>query len=113
MMKDFRKSSRVDAQLFISYDLLDEKEQVTQSGMALSRDLSRKGVRMEDRTPYPVDAHIRLHLAVGDEVVDIDGQVRHVEKESENKYHIGIEFSQLKKELIERVAEFYPDILKE
>ncbi len=110
-MKDQRKSLRVEAAHFISFDLLDENDRIVQSGMALSRNLSQKGVKMENRDPFPIGSKIRLHLAVGDEIADINGEVRHVEQPEEDKYFIGIEFLKIEKDILEKISEYYPDIL--
>ena len=109
-MKDTRKSARVDAQLFISYDVIDESGRVTYSGMALSRDLSRKGVLIEERMSFPVDSKIQMHLGVGEDVVHVDGYIRHIEEVSENMFHISIEFQQLNSETLHALAQFYPEI---
>lgn len=112
-MKESRKSIRVDAQLFISYDVLDKKGQVVQAGMALSKDLSKKGVQMQERSSFPLDTNIQIHLAVGNEVIDVNGKVRNVKKIDEKSYRIGIEFSQIDEELLEKLSQQYPDILEE
>jgi hypothetical protein len=109
-MKDTRKSARVDAQLFISYDVIDESGRVTYSGMALSRDLSRKGVLIEERMSFPVDSKVQMHLGVGEDVVHVDGHIRHIEEVSENMFHIGIEFQQLSTETLNALSQFYPEI---
>lgn len=110
--KEARKSVRVNAQLFISYDILDKEGKVVQAGMALSEDLSRSGVKIKDRSQLPVDTSVKVHLAVGDEVIDLDGKVRHVEKVSENNYHIGVEFSDVDTALLKKLAKNYPEILQ-
>jgi len=112
-MKELRKSIRVDAQLFISYDVLDEKGKVVQAGMALSEDLSQSGVKIKDRSTFPIDTSIQIHLAVGDEVVDLTGRVRHVQKVSGSNYHIGVEFQELDENILKKLIEFYPNITKE
>ncbi|HFE64268.1 hypothetical protein B1H10_09035 [candidate division KSB1 bacterium 4484_188] len=111
-MENLRRSSRIDAQHFIAYDILDEKNQVVQSGMALSRDLSRTGIQMQDRAGFPLDAKVLLHLAVGDDVVDIEGKVRHVDKVAEDDYRIGIEFASISEELLALLEKAYPGISK-
>ena len=78
-MKELRKSIRVDAQLFISYDILDEEGKVVQAGMALSEDLSQTGVKIKDRSTFPLDTSIQIHLAVGEEVIDLTGKVKRVQ----------------------------------
>lgn len=112
-MKELRKSIRVDAQLFISYDVLDEKGKVVQAGMALSEDLSKSGVKIKDRSTFPIDTSIQIHLAVGEDVIDLNGKVRHVQKVSGSNYHIGVEFQQLDEDLLERLIQFYPNITTE
>jgi hypothetical protein len=109
-MKDTRKSARVDAQLFISYDVIDESGRVTYSGMALSRDLSRKGVLIEERMSFPIDSKVQMHLGVGEDVVHVDGRIRHIEEVNENMFHIGIEFQQLNSETLHALSQFYPEI---
>ena len=96
--------------MFISYDVIDESGRVTYSGMALSRDLSRKGVLIEERMSFPVDSKIQMHLGVGEDVVHVDGYIRHIEEVSENMFHIGIEFQQLNSETLHALAQFYPEI---
>jgi len=44
-MENLRESSRVEARHFISYDVRNESGEVIYSGIALSRNLSRKGRR--------------------------------------------------------------------
>lgn len=111
-MENLRKSLRVDAQHFIAYDILDEKDQVVRSGMALSRDLSRSGIQMEDRMEFPLDARVLLHLAVEDDVVDIEGKIRHVEKVAEDNYRIGVKFETISEELLAHLERSYPGISK-
>jgi c-di-GMP-binding flagellar brake protein YcgR len=111
-MKESRKSIRVDAQLFISYDILDKEGKVVQAGMALSEDLSRSGVKIKDRSNLPVDTSVKIHLAVGEEVIDLTGKVRHVKKTGGSNYHIGVEFADIDAELVKKLAKFYPEILQ-
>jgi c-di-GMP-binding flagellar brake protein YcgR len=112
-MKESRKSIRVDAQLFISYDILDDKGKVVQAGMALSEDLSQSGVRIKDRSTFPIDTSIQIHLAVGEEVIDLSGTVRHVQKVSGSNYHIGVEFQELDEDTMMKLIQFYPNITTE
>ncbi|MFQ5583610.1 MAG: PilZ domain-containing protein [Calditrichia bacterium] len=109
---DHRKSDRVEAKHFISYDLLDSDGKVTENGMALSLDLSREGVLLENRTNFPVNAQVDVHIAVGDEVLHLRGTVRHANEIEEQKYHIGIRFEDMTNEKAEKLAQFYPGILK-
>ncbi len=111
-MDEQRASSRIDARHFISFDILNNEKDIILSGMALSLNLSRKGVQIEYQQSFPQNAEVDLHLAVGEEIIDIKGNVRHMEKISENTYHIGIEFQTIEENKLKRIAEYYPDILK-
>ncbi len=113
MSQDMRKSSRIDARHFISYDVLNEQEQVILSGMALSENLSRTGIQITDRQAFPVDAPVRLHLAVGDDVIHIQGKVRHVEKIGEEEYRVGVEFTDIGNDVLQKIGEYYPGLLNE
>lgn len=109
--EEHRKASRVPAAHFISFDLLDENENISESGLALSQDLSRQGVLLEHRHPFPEQSTIHLHIAVGDQVVHLTGNVKHTEKVGVNLYHMGIQFLDATEEKIQRIAEFHPQIL--
>lgn len=111
-MKDSRKSVRVDAQLFISYDIMDTEGRVVQSGMALSEDLGRKGVKIREKNTLPVNTPIKIHLALGDEVLHVTGQVKHIEKIDEENYEIGVEFTEIGEEEVKQMKKMYPDIDK-
>lgn len=112
MGKDNRKSKRIEARHFISYDLLNDSGEVVENGMALSLDLSREGVLIEGRTHFDRDATVKVYIAVGEEVVELTGKVKHSEKLSDEKYQIGIHFEDMTEEKAEKVAQFYPDIFR-
>ncbi len=107
-----RRSTRVPAEHFVSYDLLDEKGNVSESGMMLSLNLSREGILVENRTAFPTGANVKVNLAVGDEVVTVMGSVRHVEQLEEHRYRMGIHFEDIDEERIQKIAEFHPQILQ-
>jgi len=109
---EHRKSERIEAQHFISYDLLDSDSKISENGMALSLDLSREGVLIENRVEFQLDTNVNIHIAVGDDVVHLKGTVRHSGKIGEQKYHIGIHFEDMTDEKAEKLARFYPEIFR-
>ena len=112
MSKEHRKSKRVEAKHFISYDLLNSKGEIVDRGMALSLDLSREGVLIENRSDFSKDEMVVIHIAVGNDVVHLKGQVRHSEKTDGNGFQIGIHFEDMTDEKADKIASFYPDIFK-
>ncbi|MFZ0390132.1 MAG: PilZ domain-containing protein [Calditrichia bacterium] len=109
-MENLRRSKRVQAQHFISYDLLDGEGRVVHSGIALSRNLSREGILIEDRRAFPIDSIVKLNVAVIDEVMAIRSKVRHVENAGKNTYTIGLEFVDKDEEMIQTFMNYYPDL---
>jgi hypothetical protein len=85
---------------------------VVQAGLDLSEDISRKGVKIKERSAVPVDTSIIIHLAVGEEIIDLSGKVRHVQKVTGSNYHIGVEFEQIDKDMLDKMIKYYPDIVK-
>lgn len=112
MSKDHRKSKRVEAKHFISYDLLNSKGEIVNSGMALSLDLSREGVLIENRSDLSKDELVMIHIAVGNDVVHLRGQVRHSKKMEGKGFQIGIHFEDMTDEKADKIASFYPDIFE-
>lgn len=112
MSKEHRKSKRVEAKHFISYDLLNTKGEIVNSGMALSLDLSREGVLIENRSDFSRNEVVAIHIAVGNDVVHLKGQVKHSKKIAERRFQLGIHFQDMTDEKADKIASFYPDIFK-
>lgn len=111
-MSELRESSRIDAQHFISFDIIDESGEKIANGMGVSSDLSSKGVRLECREAIEPETHLLLHIAVGDEVLPVRGVVRHMEKLAEGKYNVGVLFEELPEVSIRKLATNYPELFK-
>ena len=112
MSKEHRKSKRVEAKHFISYDQLSSEGEIINSGMALSLDLSREGVLIENRSDFSKDEMLAIHIAVGNDVVHLTGQVRHSKEVEENRFQIGIHFEDMTDEKAHKIAAFYPNIFR-
>ena len=106
-----RKSTRLESDQFISYRLYDSENRVCDEGMAKTKDISRSGVAVENRTPMEVGARIDLTLALSDDVVKISGVVRNSEKMNDI-FNIGIQFSEISEEEMEKISKEFPEILK-
>jgi hypothetical protein len=112
MSKEHRKSKRVEAKHFISYDQLGPDGEIINSGMALSLDLSREGVLIENRSDFSKDEMLAIHIAVGNDVVHLKGQVRHSKEIEKNRFQIGIHFEDMTDEKADKIAAFYPNIFR-
>ena len=58
-------------------------------------DLSREGMLLEMDTPAALGTRVQLDLAVGDDIIDVSGEVmRHVHQEN-GRIAVGIRFSRM------------------
>lgn len=111
MSSQERKSNRLESDQFISYRLFDSDNRVCDEGMAKTRDISRSGVAVENRTEFEVGSKIELTIALSEDLVRTEGIVRNVDKIDDNTYQIGIEFTAITEDQIGQIAEEFPDIL--
>ena len=93
MEKERRKFKRFDAYMSVRYRLPDSPES---RGMALSKDLSRDGLKMNVPTPLPMGSVLDLELDIPDDPkpVRTTGKVVWTEtvQEKDQGYDIGIRF---------------------
>ena len=106
-----RKSNRLESDQFISYRLYDSENRVCDEGMAKTKDISRTGVAVENRTPMAVGSRIDMTLALTEDVVKISGIVRNSEKMNDI-FNIGIEFSDISEDELTKMSKEFPELLK-
>jgi len=69
MSTEDRKASRLESTQFISYPLYDSEGRICEEGMARTRDISRSGVAVENRTSFEVGAKVELTIALSEELI--------------------------------------------
>ena len=106
-----RKSVRIESDQFISFKLFDNDGRVCGEGMALAKDISRSGVMLENRTSIEVGLKMELKIALTDDLVNTEGVVRNITKVDDNNYQIGVEFTRLSEDELQKLAKEFPDIL--
>ena len=109
MSDDKRTARRVDSQLFISFSIPNEMGTPSEGGMALVLNISKKGVKLENRNPIEVASIMELILAVGNETIKVRGIVKYSDQVGD-QYNIGIEFENLTGEELALIEKYYPDI---
>ncbi len=105
-----RKSTRLESDLFISYRLFDADERVCEEGMAKTRDISKSGVALENRSDFPVGSRVELTIALSEELIKADGVVRNSKLLNDNAYLMGVEFTTLSDEDFEKLRAEFPEI---
>jgi len=109
--QDRRKDFRVKWQN-LSYVCTGEKGVITNEGMGRTLDVSESGILLE--TPFFIDANQSLFLtiAVGEEIVNILGIVKHSRPGKEGMFETGVEFIETKDSDLE-VLKKYIKLFKE
>jgi len=111
MSSQERKSNRLDSDQFISYRLFDSDNRVCDEGMAKTKDISRSGIAVENRTEFAIGAKVELTIALAEDLVRTEGVVRNVDKIDDTAFQIGIEFLGITDDQINKIAELFPEIL--
>ena len=112
MSNQDRKSPRLDSDQFISYRVFDSENRVCDEGMAKTKDISQSGVAVENRTAFEVGSTVELTIALAEDLIKVKGIVRNVDKNSEDQYNIGIEFSEISEDQLKKISEEFPEILE-
>ena len=58
-------------------------------------DLSREGMLLEMDPPAPIGAHLQVDLALGEDIVDVQGDVKRHVPQPDGKIGVGILFGRL------------------
>jgi hypothetical protein len=87
-----RREARAKAITLVSLGQVDDRGEASALTVGRTLDLSRDGVRLEVSHSVPVGGRIRLSLALGETVVEIDGTVRSTTEIDDDQFALGIEF---------------------
>jgi c-di-GMP-binding flagellar brake protein YcgR len=90
-----RYHPRISALNLISYNCLDETEQIVGQGMGRTLNISEGGILLE--THIPIDSQNAVALAIGleDELINIKGTVIFSTPGKDEKFEAGIEFLEM------------------
>jgi hypothetical protein len=110
MLVDNRKSVRVPSEKFISYTLYDDQKRPCDAGMSVARNVSRSGVALETRTPFDLGAHVELSIALSEDLVRTEGQVRNLSTIENGMFLIGIEFISISDDELQKLRKEFPNI---
>lgn len=92
-MENKRRYERVDA-VHLSYICIDEAGNVVHEGMGRTLNVSEAGILLETSFFTELGQTLNVTLAVGEELLDVHGQVVRVEEKAD-VCHTGVEFRDL------------------
>lgn len=101
-----RYHPRISALNLISYDCIDETEQIVAQGMGRTLNISEGGILLE--THIPIDPQNTIALAIGleDELIDIKGEVVFSMAGIDEKFEAGIEFLEMPDSTLDILKKF-------
>ena len=102
--KNQRKFERKDSLNILDYVVLNEKDDPVSNGMGRTLNISKKGLLLETHSPLAKGQTLLITVGLEEDVIELKGQVNHVESLSKKKYSSGIEFKKIDKK-DERVFE--------
>lgn len=100
-----RKHSRVNALNLAEVHILDDNG-IADCGIGRTLNVSEAGVLLETYFPIEPDQILDLTIALGDDILEIKGQVIYSRKESTGKYQNGVKFTGYDKTTISALASF-------
>jgi hypothetical protein len=101
-----RSVARVRSLNLVSVAQFDE--QGFRSDLAVGRtlDISSQGVRVELNRALPLRSTVRLSLALGHSIIEIEGTVCHLEVLDDRKCSMGLQFERISDEDLERIEAY-------
>jgi len=93
-MEDRRASERFDTLNFVHY-VLDGCREGEIEDMGRTLDASERGILLQTSVPLPVGQRITLSVGLGENIVDLSGEVVHCAETADGLYNSGIEFDAL------------------
>ena len=90
-----RHEARVRALTLVNVGELDEVGAPRELHTGRTRDLSRDGMRLELDHPLLIGAHLRISLALENQVLELDGHVRSIARDDQGRYQVGVRFGRL------------------
>ncbi|MEM9554399.1 MAG: PilZ domain-containing protein [Acidobacteriota bacterium] len=104
-----RSSPRVEKINLVQVSRFDEEGFRADLAAGRTVNLSRGGVRIELHHSLPLRSEVRIDVAVGEQVVGVDGKVVHLQAVGEDRCEIGIAFENLDAETEALIAEYIDD----
>lgn len=105
-MRERRREPRVRVLNLVSVDQCDDSGALTELAIGRTLDLSRHGMRLELSRPLPLRSRVRVTVALAERIINLDGQVRHLDEMDDGTCAMGIEFVALPADHAEAIDEF-------
>ena len=106
VIEERRQHPRIDTLNLISYNCIDETDQIVAQGMGRTLNVSEGGILLE--THVPIDPKYTVALAIGleDDLINIKGKVVFAMAGDEERFDAGIEFIEIDETALEVLKKY-------
>lgn len=104
-VQDRRASARVDTLNFVHY-VLDGCSEGDIADMGRTLDASERGMLLQTAAPLPVGQRITLSVGLGENIVDLSGEIVHCVDTAQGMCNSGIEFDALNTDQLQKLKNF-------
>ena len=101
-----RRCPRIHALNLISYSCLDETENIVAQGMGRTLNVSEYGILLETYVSIDPKYSIALSIGLGNELINIKGQIIYSKPGKNDKFEAGIEFLEKDESTIEILRKY-------
>ncbi len=101
-----RTSQRFDSLNLISYECMDENNNIIQQGIGRTINLSETGILLETQALMELNTLIVMSAGLKDELIEIKGKIVHCKKADNKKFEIGVHFLE-KDQTVKRIIKEY------
>ncbi len=105
---DERRNSRVNSLNFVSYYYVDE-EQVEIEEIGRTLDVSLGGIKLEVPSSKLPSSDISLRIALEEFVINVKGEIAHIESKDNGFSDIGIRFTEISESDLSVIKRFLPE----
>ena len=103
-----RKFKRIESLNLVSFTHFDEQMNPDYEGAARTLDISENGILLEFFRDFPDGTFLDMEIALHDTIINVKGKiVRCTKQEKEEKYNIGIQFTEISNENRELINNFF------
>ena len=101
-----RRYPRVKAIQLIATEPISEEILAEHANLGATLNLSTGGALFESRIPYPLLATLKISLALGEEIIEVQGRVVRIEEVIPKKFRVAVHFVNMTEEIQEKIQQF-------
>jgi PilZ domain len=106
VINERRHCPRIQALNLISYSCTDETEKIVSQGMGRTLNISEEGILLETYVSIDPKYSIALSIGLGDELINIRGQIIFSQPGKNDKFDSGIQFLETDESTIEILRKY-------